>query len=310
MAAIGGPSKMLSPEAQRVIAGMRATPSDDDLPIEESRRNWEADALKLELPTGTVVSKAVAGGIASEWVDTPRAVQHRVFLLLHGGGYNAGSPLTHRKLAAMIGIETGMRVLVPDYRLAPEHAFPAAVDDALDAYSWLTGAGGIAHGNVVVGGDSAGGGLTLSLLLRLREAHRPMPRAAVLLSPWTDLTVSSPSYATNRDRDPSITQEGLRRAGLMYAGDTDPADPMASPLFADVGGLPPLLIHVGGDETMLDDSRLFAERAQAAGVGVTYRMWPGLWHVHHHEAPEVPEAVEAIGDIGTFVRGQFGDRMA
>lgn len=305
---------MISQEARRVIARIRAEHEGPDIPLEENRRNWIARASALPLPAGTTITpQRIEGGLWAEWVDAPGASRGRVFLLLHGGGYNAGSPVTHRRLAAMIGIETGMRVLVPDYALAPEHPYPAGLVHALGAYAWLTGEGsraageaGILPADVVVGGDSAGGGLTLSLLLSLRDGGLPLPRAAVLLSPWTDLTVSSPSYALNRDRDPSITQNGLREAGVMYAGGSDPADPMLSPLFADLGGLPPLLIHVGGDEAMLDDSRLLAERAAAAGVEVLYRLWPGLWHVHHHEAPEVPEAAQALREIGSYVRSRFG----
>jgi acetyl esterase/lipase len=129
-----------------------------------------------------------------------------------------------------------------------------------------------------------------------------MPRAAVLLAPWTDLTVSSPSYRSNRKYDPIITQEGLREAGLWYAGERDPADPMLSPLFADLTGLPPMLIHVGGDEAMLDDSRLFAERARAQGVEVTFKVFEGLWHVFHGSGIEIPESRQAIDEIGSYLR--------
>ena len=227
-----------------------------------------------------------------------------MFLLLHGGGYNAGSPKTHRRMAANLAAATGMRVLVPDYRLAPEHPFPAGVKDALLAYGWLLSQG-LSEADIVVGGDSAGGGLALSMLLALREANARMPLAAVLMAPWTDLTVSSPSYETLRDKDPTITREGLREAGLWYAGNRDPADPMLSPLFADPRGLPPLLIHAGGDEVMVDDSVLFAEKAQAAGVETVLKVWPGLWHVFQVQS-HVPEAAQAIAEIGAFVREQMG----
>jgi monoterpene epsilon-lactone hydrolase len=202
-----------------------------------------------------------------------------------------------------------MRVLTPDYRLAPEHPFPAAVEDALLAYGWLLSEG-YAPGDIIIGGDSAGGGLALSMLLALREAKAEMPRAAVLMAPWTDLTVSSPSYEDLRHRDPIITRENLREAGVWYAGRRDPADPMASPLFADLTGLPPLLIHAGGDEVMLDDSRRFAERAEAAGVTVTCKVWPGLWHVFQSAVPQVPEAATAMAEIGDFVRAQYGPQGA
>jgi epsilon-lactone hydrolase len=228
-----------------------------------------------------------------------------VFLLLHGGGYNAGSPRTHRKMAAHLSRAAHAKVLTPDYRLAPEHVFPAAVKDALRTYGWLLDQG-VLEDQIIVGGDSAGGGLTLSMLLALRDAGAKMPHAAVLMSPWTDLSVSSPTYERFRRLDPIITRESLGEAGEWYAGKRDLRDPMASPLFADTSGLPPLLIHAGGDETMLDDSRIFADRARAAGVDVTFKVYDGMWHVHHSGAPEVPESVAAYNDIAAFIRAQFG----
>lgn len=303
---------MVSPEARAEIEKMFAKKAEDakrfpgGKPLEVGRREWEADARLLVLPRGARFSAVDAGGVKSEWMETPLVDKARAFLLLHGGGYNAGSPRTHRKMAALLSRAAHMPVLVPDYRLAPEHPFPAAVKDSLKAYGYLL-AQGIAEENIVVGGDSAGGGLALSMLLALREAGAKLPRAAVLLSPWTDLTVSSPSYERLRKLDPIITREGLREAGLWYAGERSPADPMASPLFADAAGLPPLLVHAGGDEAMLDDSRIFAERARAAGVEVTFKIYEGMWHVHHHGAPEVPEAMAALNDIAAFIRAQFGD---
>ena len=295
---------MVSPEARSEIERLFSLFNPIDPPLAERRRNWERDALLEPLPEGAWFSPVIAGGVAAEWMDLPGMTPGRVFLLLHGGGYNAGSPKTHRKLGAYLAQVTKMRVLTPDYRLAPEHPFPAAVEDALLAYGWLLSEGH-APGDIVVGGDSAGGGLALSMLLALREAKAEMPRAAVLMAPWTDLTVSSPSYEELRALDPIITRENLREAGLWYAGRRDPADPMASPLFADLTGLPPMLIHAGGDEVMLDDSRRFAERALAAGVKVDFKIWPGLWHVFQSAVPQVPEAAVAIAEIGDFVRAQY-----
>ncbi len=300
---------MVSPQAQRHIGMLFANPKDRDKPLADSRRDWEREAAELPLANKSQVRPVIAGGIAAEWVEVRGADAGRVLLFLHGGGYNSGSAITHRKLASHLAEVTGLRVLVPNYRLAPEHPFPAGVDDALAVYGWLRGQG-LEPDEIVAGGDSAGGGLTLSLLLRLRQRGDTMPKAAVLLSPWTDLTVSSPSYTELQKLDPSISQERLRRSGLWYAGSGDPADPMASPLFADLSGVPPLLIHVGGHETMLDDSRIFAERARAAGVDVSYRMWPGLWHVFHHQHPDVPEATEALQEIGAFVRSRFQQAAA
>jgi monoterpene epsilon-lactone hydrolase len=299
---------MPSSEAQREIDNMlaaRAAAARLPKPsVEQSRKGWEDASREAPLVEGARFTSADAGGVAAEWMTVGGADNGPVILFLHGGGYNAGSPITHRKLAANLAKATGRRVLMPAYRLAPEHPYPAGPDDAIAAWRWLTGPGGFAPAQVVVAGDSAGGGLALTMMLLLREAGEALPGAAVLLSPWTDLTVSSPSYSAVGDRDPNITQEDLREAGLMYAGDRDPADPMLSPLFADLRGLPPMLIHVGEIEVMLDDSRLFAERARAAGVDVTYKMWPGLWHCFQHAAPEVPEAKQAIDEIAAFIEAK------
>ena len=296
---------MISPEARAELDRLFAEQK-PDRPLAQRRREWEAEARQKVLPRDGRFSVVVAGGVASEWMDLPRVWRDRVFLLLHGGGYNAGSPKTHRQLAADIGRATRMRVLVPDYRLAPEHPFPAAVKDALMAYGWLLKEG-IPASNIVVGGDSAGGGLALSMLLALREAGAEMPRAAVLLAPWTDLTCSSQSYSRLRKFDPIVTREGLREAGLWYAGRRDPADPMLSPLFAELGGLPPMLVHAGAEEVMVDDSRLLVERAEAAGVEVTSKVFPGMWHVFHASGTAIPEARQAIDEIGSYVRGLFAE---
>jgi acetyl esterase/lipase len=302
---------MVSQEARARIEKMFADRREERLrypqgkPLDQRRREWEAAARLDVLPRGARFSSVEAGGVRSEWMEMPHVDRSRVVLLLHGGGYNAGSPRTHRKMAAHLSRAAHARVLTPDYRLAPEHPFPAGVKDALRAYGFLLEQG-FAEEQIIVGGDSAGGGLALSLLLALREAEAKLPRAAVLLSPWTDLSVSSPSYERKRKLDPLIEREGLAEAGKLYAGARDLRDPMASPLFGELHGLPPLLIHVGGDETMLDDSRIFAEKAKAAGVDVTYTLFDGMWHVHHTGAPELPEAVAGYNDIAAFIRAQFG----
>lgn len=284
-------------ELERLFAARRP-----DRPIEIRRREWEAECRTQVLPRGARFRSQLAGDVACEWMEMPRVARDRTFLLLHGGGYNAGSPRTHRRLAANLARAAHMRVLTPDYRLAPEHPFPAGVKDALQVYRWLLGQG-LGEDNIVIGGDSAGGGLALSMLLALRDAGARMPRAAILIAPWTDLTVSSPSYRSNRKFDPIINEDELREAGLWYAGDRDPADPMLSPMFADLRGLPPLLVHAASDETMVDDSRLFADRARAHGVDVTLRIYDGLWHVFHAAGTEIPESRQAIDEIGAYLRG-------
>jgi monoterpene epsilon-lactone hydrolase len=293
---------VISREAQKFIDSLSTQRMGEPPTLEQWRRDWDGQARARPLPPGVHASPVSAAGVECEWIDVEGADTERVFVLLHGGGYNAGSPATHRKLAILLGDACHCRVLTPDYRLAPEHPFPAAVEDVLRAYDWLTGEAGLRPAQIFMGGDSAGGGMTLSVLLALREAGKPMPRAAVLISPWTDLTTSSPSYTELRDKDVFVTADSLVDGARWYAGTRNPADPELSPLFADLHGLPRMLIHVGGNEVMLDDSRLLAERAQAAGVDVTCRVWPGLWHCFPLESPDIPEAAEAVAEIGRFVR--------
>ena len=296
---------MISKEARAELDRLFAERK-PERPLEQRRREWEAEARLAVLPRECRFSPQVAGGVTCEWMEMPRVARDRVFLFFHGGSYNAGSPRTHRLLAANLSRATHMRLLLPDYRLAPEHPFPAGVKDALLVYQWLLNQG-FAEKNIVVGGDSAGGGLTLSMLLALKAAGAKMPMAAILLSPWTDLTVSSRSYETLRKVDPIITREKLREAGLLYAGRRDPADPLLSPLFADLAGLPPMLIHAGGDEAMLDDSRKLAERAKQAGAPATFTMFEGMWHVFHTAGMDMPESRKAIDEIGGFLRALYAE---
>ena len=298
---------MLSAEARAELARLFASRSEKEQPIESSRANWLDDVSRTHvLPDRVRVRDEAIAGVRCEWVEGPDAAPGRAYLQLHGGGYVNGSPRTHRRMAAHLALATSLPVVTPDYRLAPEHPFPAGLDDALAVYRGLR-TRGLSGSDIVVGGDSAGGGLALSLLLALRAAGEPMPHAAILLSPWTDLTVSSPSYEMNRDLDPIITRRGLRRAAAWYAGGRDQTDPLLSPLFADLAGLPPLLVHAGSDEAMLDDSRVFAERAAAAGVAVTYKAFPGLWHVFHASGIEIPESRQAIDEIGAYLKTLQGE---
>jgi epsilon-lactone hydrolase len=296
---------MASAEAKAELQRLFAVKSPDP-PLPILRREWEAAARLEVLPTGSRFSRVEVGALSCEWMEMPRVARDRVFLLLHGGGYNAGSPRTHRKLAAHLSRAAHMRVLTPDYRLAPEHPFPAAVKDALTAYGWLLKQG-ISAKNIVVGGDSAGGGLAMSMLLALREAGAEMPLAAVLMSPWADLTTSMPSYRSNRKYDACVTLEDLRQAALWYAGERDPADPMLSPVFADLSGLPPMLIHAAADEVMVDDARALAERAGRAGVEATLKVYDGVWHAFHGAGMEIPESRQAIDEIGTYLRVLKGE---
>lgn len=295
---------MPSPESLAVrarLAAMKAQArSGVTLSLEEQRRGLEAMAAAFPLAADVRVERTAVGGVPAEWVAVEAARSDRTVLYLHGGAYYMGSAASHRDLAARLSRAAEARVLLAEYRLAPEHRFPAALEDAVAVYRGLREQG-TEPSRLVVGGDSAGGGLAVAMLVALRDAGDPLPRAAVLISPWTDLAGTGPSMETRAAADPWLDPEGIRRAPALYLGDTDPRHPLASPLYADLHGLPPLLVHVGRDECLLDDSTRLADRARSAGVDVTLKIWDDMWHVFHSFAAEVPEARQAIDAIGAFV---------
>lgn len=242
-----------------------------------------------------------AGGVPAEWIAASGAADDRVLLYLHGGGYVMGSIATHREMVARLSKAAGVRALALDYRLAPENPFPAAVEDATAAYRWLLSQG-IQPSHIVVAGDSAGGGLTLATLVALRDAKVPLPAAGVCISPWTDMEGTGASMTTRAKVDPVVQKQGLLGMAQLYLGGKDPKSPLAAPLHADFRGLPPLLIHVGDAETLLDDSTRVAEKAKAAGVTVDLEIWPEMPHVWHLFAPFLPEGQQAIEKIGKYVQ--------
>jgi epsilon-lactone hydrolase len=267
--------------------------------IEEQRAGMEAQLGSAPLPDDVTVNEIRIGALLADWVTMPNSANGRVVLYLHGGGYVMGSRRTHRELAARIARDASARVLVLEYRLAPEHPFPAAVDDATEAYRWLRKQG-FAASSIAIAGDSAGGGLTLATLLKLRDAGDALPACAVLLSPWTDLDGTGASAQPGGADDPMIPLAALRDMGKIYAQQST-ANPLASPLHANFKGLPPLLIQVGTRELLLDDSTRVADKARAAGVTVRLEIEEGAFHVWQ-AMPALPEAVEAVKRIGAFVR--------
>ena len=296
--ALQGPIDAAIERVRRVYGGW-----DRETTVEQMRRDWDdlfwSDAVEAaeEVVVGT--------GVSGRWLVPAGGSRERVLLYLHGGGFKLGSSRSHRDLAARLAVEIGCSALVVDYRLAPEHPFPAALEDALAAYRWLLGRG-VEACDIVFAGYSAGGGLAISAMLSAREQGLALPRAAVLLSAWTDLTARRESYVTRAEADP-IHQRGMVLAtARAYVGAADPAEPLISPLFADLRGLPPLLIQVGDRETVLDDSRDFAEAARLAGVAVELEVYPGMIHVFQQFAPALPEALEAIAAIGGFVKRCWG----
>jgi acetyl esterase/lipase len=224
---------------------------------------------------------------------------------LHGGGYATGSAETFRSLSTHLARATRSRVLAVDYRLAPEHPYPAALEDAIASYRFVRSAG-FAPDQVALVGDSSGGGLALGTLVALRDRGEPLPGCAVCLCPFTDLTLSGASLEANADTDPMVSAATLALMADAYLGDLDRRTPCASPLFADLNGLPPLLVQVGSGELLLDDATRFADRAEAAGVDVTLEPWDEVFHVWHSFADLLPEAREAIARVGTYVDQRLG----
>ncbi len=290
---------MISAEAQKMWDLLRANRK-PERPVAQQRAEWEAEAAAQPLPEGTRTEPCQMGGIDCEWITCGPVADKGVVLQLHGGGYCAGNLVTVRALSAHVSKATGKRVLVPDYRLAPEHPYPAGLEDAEAVYTALVEAG-TTPGEVVFLGDSAGGGLVISLMLVLRDKGLPQPAGAVLMSPWTDLQCSGPSYTANIETDPNMSREGLLLAADRYRG-TYPADyPMFSSIHADLKGLPPMLAQAGGGEIMLDDTVAFAERAKAAGCAITLDVTPGMWHVFQTCVDDVPEGRAAFDRVGAFV---------
>jgi epsilon-lactone hydrolase len=256
-------------------------------------------ALKPRVPAGWRI-RPTTSPFAGEWIERESEAR-RTVLYLHGGGYYFCSPETHRSITLALGTGTDARVFAPDYRLAPEHRFPAAIEDAVAAYRGLLAAGTPA-GRVVIAGDSAGGGLALATLLSLRNAGLPLPAAAVLFSPWTDLAATGTSIRTNNKSDPMFWGEAVATAARIYLGSAAPTDPLASPLYADLRGLPPLFIQASDSEVLLDDSTRLAEKARQAGVPVSFRAWHKLPHVWQFFTPFLPEARQALAETADFIK--------
>jgi monoterpene epsilon-lactone hydrolase len=255
------------------------------------------------VPDDVLVSDVNAGGVPAHWLTAPGVDTGRVLLFLHGGGFEFGSVRSDGELAARLGRAGGMRVLFPEYRLAPEHHFPAAIDDTLTAWRWLRADQGLPASSIAVAGDSAGGGLAVGVLVAARDAGEALPAAAALMSPTVDLTSSGASMTDRADQDPISTPALLRQLAADYLAGADPRTPLASPLFAALSGLPPLLIQVGTADLLLSDAERLAAAAREAGVDVTLEIGEGLPHVYQLLLG-TPEAAEATERIGKFLRAQ------
>jgi epsilon-lactone hydrolase len=295
---------MPSQEMQALIDALRnsRTASSGQVPptLEERRATFVPGGRLHPVPDDVLVTEATAGGVPAHWLAAPGADTGRVLLFLHGGGYEFGSVRSDGELAARLGRASGMRVLFPEYRLAPEHPFPAAIDDVLAAWRWLRTDQGLSAGSLAVAGDSAGGGLAVALLVAARDAGEALPAAAVLLSPTVDLTSSGASMTERADQDPISTPDMLRQFAADYLAGADPRTPLASPLFASLAGLPPLLVLVGTADLLLSDSERLAAAAAEAGTDVTLQIGEGLPHVYPIMLG-TPEAAQASDQIGKFL---------
>jgi acetyl esterase/lipase len=292
---------MASEELRKVIERIRSQPANPSASIEARRAGMEK--ISERVAPDVTCEKTIAAGVEAEWIVPPTVSGDRVILYLHGGGYTAGSIVTHRAMVARIARVSDARALLINYRLAPENPFPAALDDSISAYRWLLEQN-LSPRRIVIAGDSAGGGLTLATLVALRDRGLPMPACAVPISPWTDLEGTGVSVRTRAAADPMVTADGLGPSARSYAGTRSLRDPLVSPLYADYRGLPPMLIQVGDAEILLDDSTRVAARAKVAGVDVDLEVWDDMIHVWHVFAKILPEGQAAIDKVGAYVRAR------
>ena len=294
-----------SKELDTVLVMIRVRSAEVRKTTDDDRLSYERIMSVLPMDDDIETERVGVNGTPAEWISAPESQENRVILYLHGGGYLFGSARTHRVMLAHMARASKARVLALDYRLAPEIPFPAPVEDSVSAYRWLLDQG-ISAKKMVIGGDSAGGGLAIAALVALRSVGEPMPAAGVCISAWTDMESTGQSHTTNAESDPSVSKERLLKIAKVYLAGKDPTAPLASPIHADLTGLPPLLLQVGSIEVLLDDSTLLKSRAKAAGVSVEMEVWDDMPHVWHHYAPILPEARKAIGRIGEFVLEHTG----
>lgn len=295
---------MPSAELTKVIEILQGMWTSDTVDVAAGRARLEVAASLFERPSDVRYEPVDAGGVPAEWTIAPNADAERTLVYFHGGAYTAGGIGSHRALATELSRQAGVRVLNVGYRLAPEHPHPAAVEDAVSVARFV--AKSVAPERTAFGGDSAGGGLTIAALVALRDAGDRLPAAAVVLSPWTDLSFSFASIQSRAAEDPMVRLPQLAASRDCYVAGGDPKAPGVSPVFANLAGLPPLLVQVGTAEILLDDSRELAERAKRAGVEATLEVWDDMIHVFQAFFPLLPEAREAIERIAAFLRARLG----
>jgi len=293
---------MADAEITALRAKLASRPRSDD--YQQRRRDLDARGLAYGLPADVTVEPVTAGGVRAEWTATPGARRDAALLYLHGGGYVIGSLDSHRHLVAEAGRAADCWALALDYRLAPEHPFPAPVEDAVAGYRYLLGRG-IRPDRVAIAGDSAGGGLVVAAMLAIRNAGLPQPGCGWAISPWVDMEAIGETMTSKAAADPTVQRAGILDMARLYLGGADPRSPLAAPLYADLTGLAPLLIQVGACETLLDDAIRLAKLAGAADVQIDLQIWPEMIHVWHLFHPELAAGRRAIAAGGAFVRSRF-----
>ncbi len=288
------------------IAALRekvaSRPRSDD--YRQRRRDIDERGLRYGLPADVAVEPVNANGLRAEWTSTPQAGRDAALLYLHGGGFVIGSLDSHRHLVAEAGRAAKAWALALDYRLAPEHPFPCAVEDAVEGYRFLLSRD-YRPGRIAIAGDSAGGGLVVSAMVAIRDAGLPQPGCGWCISPWVDLEAIGETMSTKAAADPTVQKAGILEMARMYLNGADPRSPLAAPIHANLAGIAPLLIQVGATETLLDDALRLAKAAGAADVRVDLQIWPEMIHVWHLFHPELKAGLAAIQQGGAFVRAMI-----
>ena len=294
---------MVSKGMERVIGLLKQFQSmTEETSVESTRRGLDQLAAMSKIPEDITFEPVKINNVEGEWIMAPDVVKNKVLLYLHGGAFVAGSIDTHRDLISRISRAAEIKVLAINYRLAPEHPFPAGLDDCFETYKWLMSEKGYKPNNIIIGGDSAGGTLTLSVLIKLRDQNILLPAAAFCLSPATDMTGSGESYTTKAEVDPFLTPELGDLVKENYLKDVDPENPLVSPLFANLHGFPPIYIQVGTSEILLDDSKRIAQKLEEANVEVELDIWEDMVHVFAAFAQFAQEPKDAIEKIASFIK--------
>jgi acetyl esterase/lipase len=301
---------MPSPEFEALLTAIRASPRPEPAAgaegVRQARESMDRALGAIPLADGVFSGETDAGGCPAVWVRPQGGAMDRVLLYLHGGGYRAGSATAFSGFASQFAAVMGMPVLLPDYRLAPEHRFPSAVEDVMRAYRWLLDEVGYSPGRVVLLGDTAGGGLVVATMLAARDRGLPQPAAGACLSPLFDLTASGESYDKFAEDDPIYSRAQAFAAAADYLGDASPREPLASPLFADLSGLAPLMVHAAEREVLVDDARALVAGVLAAGGRANLEVWPDLMHFWHLFVPDVPESTAAVLGVAEFLLTYIG----